>query len=107
MEGEELLEPCFQIISLTGSAKSCYVEAVQKAKEGDFDGAAGLVKEGESLYVEGHDVHMGLLQKEAAGEQKTAFSLILLHAEDQMSSAEVVHLMALELIEIHQRLARH
>ena len=35
----ELQMTCFEIISYVGTAKSMYINAVQKAKEGDFDAA--------------------------------------------------------------------
>ena len=39
----ELQMTCFEIISYVGTAKSMYINAVQKAKEGDFDAAAPLL----------------------------------------------------------------
>jgi len=35
MEGLELA--CFEIISNVGTAKSCYINAIHKAKEGDYE----------------------------------------------------------------------
>lgn len=40
----ELQMTCFEIISYVGTAKSMYINAVQKAKEGDFDAAEELIK---------------------------------------------------------------
>ena len=37
---DELEQICFEIISYVGTAKSCYVNSIAKAKEGDFDAAA-------------------------------------------------------------------
>ena len=65
----ELQMTCFEIISFVGTAKSMYINAVQKAKEGDFDAAEELIKQGDEAYNGGHDVHMGLLKKEANGER--------------------------------------
>ena len=42
-----------------------------------------------------------LIQKEASGE-KTEFSLLFMHAEDQMASTEIVQLLAQELIELYR-----
>lgn len=42
----ELQMTCFEIISYVGTAKSMYINAVQKAKEGDFDAAEELIKQG-------------------------------------------------------------
>ena len=81
----ELQMTCFEIISYVGTAKSMYINAVQKAKEGDFDAAEELIKQGDEAYN---------------GEAP----LILLHAEDQMAGTETMRVMATELIEIHKQL---
>ena len=36
---ESMVMVCMQIITNTGSAKSSYIEAIQKAKKGDLGGA--------------------------------------------------------------------
>ena len=89
----ELQMTCFEIISYVGTAKSMYINAVQKAKEGDFDAAEELIKQGDEAYNGGHDVHMGLLKKEANGERNGEAPLILLHAEDQMAGTETMRVM--------------
>ncbi|CAM3510240.1 PTS lactose/cellobiose transporter subunit IIA [Erysipelothrix sp. HDW6B] len=101
MEGIELLS--FQMISFNGSARSCFIEAIAAAKEGDFDRAEQLMAEGEEQFVEGHRVHAQLIQQEAQ-EGNTAINLLLIHAEDQMMSAEVLKIIAAELIDIHKRI---
>lgn len=65
MEGLELI--AFQIISAVGTARSCYIEAIQEAKKGNYESAEKLIKDGDEAFVEGHDAHAGLLQKEASG----------------------------------------
>lgn len=99
MEGIELLS--FQMISFNGSARSCFVEAIMAAKEGDFERAEQLMAEGEEQFIEGHRVHAQLIQKEASGEATTV-NLLLIHAEDQMMSAELLKIIAAELIDIHK-----
>lgn len=94
---------CFQLITAAGGAKSNYIEAVQKAKEGHFDEAEALIKAGDDLMKQGHEPHTELIQKEAAGED-IHMGLILTHAEDQMMSAETIKIMAEELIELYRRL---
>lgn len=101
MESNELV--CFQIISAVGTAKSMYLEAVQEAKKGKFEKAASLIEEGHKVYAEGHHFHAKLIQHEASGE-KTEINLLLLHAEDQMMSAETIKIMAEEFIEVYKKL---
>lgn len=99
---EELELICFQLITAAGTAKSQYIEAIQKAKEGNFEEAAELIKQGDETLKEGHVQHAALIQKEAAGEG-TAMTLLLTHAEDQMMSSEVFKVLAEEIIELYKK----
>lgn len=102
MEGLELLS--FQMITFNGSARSCFVEAIAAAKEGDFARAEELMTEGEEQFIEGHKVHAQLIQQEAQ-TGGTALTLLLIHAEDQMMSAETLKIIAREIIDIHAKIA--
>ena len=103
MEGLELVS--FQIIAAAGSARSSYVEALQAAKNGNFEEAEASIKQGDTDFVEAHHVHAELIQKFAGGEDPGA-NILLIHAEDQVMSAEVLKLMALEFIELYKKLAK-
>ena len=103
MEGLELVS--FQIIAAAGSARSSYVEALQAAKNGNFEEAEALIKQGDTDFVEAHHVHAELIHKFAGGEDPGA-NILLIHAEDQVMSAEVLKLMALEFIELYKKLAK-
>lgn len=100
---EEMVTTCFGIVAAVGAAKSSYINAVNLAKEGDFDGAEKAIAEGDVAYREGHEHHMTILQNDAAN-QDTEFSLILMHAEDQMMAAETFRVMAEDFIEVYKRL---
>ena len=103
VEGLEMI--CFQIISNVGTARSTYIEAIQKAKEGDFEGAAQCMEAGQQQFMKGHEAHFELLQKEAAGEP-VGGSLILVHAEDQLMSAEAFGILAEEFISVYQTIGK-
>lgn len=94
---------CFQIISNSGTAKSSYIEAIQKAKQKDFEAAEKLIAEGQECFTQAHHIHSELLQKDASGEHPK-FSLILMHAEDQMANSEMAYVMAKEIIELYKKL---
>lgn len=102
MDGMELI--CFQIIASSGGAKTCYIEAVREAKQGNFDAAKQLMDQGESFMNQGHQPHSTLIQQEACGNQ-TPVSLLLIHAEDQMMGAEQFKVLATEMIDLYKRLA--
>ena len=81
MEGLELVS--FQIIAAAGSARSSYVEALQAAKQGNFEEAEALIKQGYTDFVEAHHVHAELIQKFAGGEDPGA-NILLIHAKTKL-----------------------
>lgn len=99
MEGLELI--AFEIISSVGTARSCYIEAISEAKKGNYEKA--VIAEGEKVFIEGHDKHNELLQKEASGEGNVV-NLLILHAEDQLMSAEGFKIIAQEFIDVYRRI---
>ncbi|MGG3469192.1 PTS lactose/cellobiose transporter subunit IIA [Neobacillus pocheonensis] len=92
----------FQIISNVGMAKSTVMEALYAAKDGDYALAEEKLKESKQYFVEGHKIHASLIQKEASGE-KVEVTLILMHAEDQLLSAETIAELVKEMIEMYKK----
>lgn len=94
---------CFQIISNVGMARSSYIESISKAKTGDFESAKRCIEEGDDYFLNGHKSHADLIKKEASGDSVTG-SLILIHAEDQLMSAESFKIIANEMIDNYRRI---
>lgn len=103
MTRDEMETICFQLITGAGTAKSNFIGAIQKAKEGKYEEAEALIAEGNKVLNDAHLPHTDLVQKEAAGED-VGMNLILAHAEDQMMSTEVFQVMAQEAIDLYKRL---
>lgn len=101
MEGLELV--AFNIISAVGTARSCYIEAIQKAKFREFTIAQQLIEEGDDAFNEGHEAHTKLLQQESSNMGQSSINLLLLHAEDQLMSAEGFKIIALEFIDVYKK----
>ena len=101
MEGLELI--AFEIISSVGTARSCYIEAISEAKKGNYEKAEELIAEGEKVFIEGHDKHNELLQKEASGEGNVV-NLLILQAENQLMSAEGFKIIAQEFIDVYRKI---
>ena len=100
MEGTELV--AFQIIASVGSARSCYIEAIQEAKTGNFAGAEELMVQGDQDFAAGHHAHADLITKEA-NQETIDLKLLLMHAEDQLMSAEGFKYIAQEFIDVYHR----
>ena len=98
MEGLELI--AFEIISNVGMAKSLAIEALRVVRSGNYAEGEERLSEAAKYLTEGHHAHTSLIQKEAAGEKTE--SLMLMHAEDQMMSAEVIKSLAEEMIEMYK-----
>lgn len=102
---EEIELASFQIISAVGEARSLYIEAIQEAKIGNFKSALEKIEEGKKMFEEGHNAHLGLIQKESNGEEVIP-KLILLHAEDQLMSAEGFKIIAEEFIDVYKSIKK-
>ena len=102
MEGLELVS--FQIISAVGTARSMYIEAIEEAKKGNIEQARKLIAEGEEIFVEGHKAHAGLIQQEANGEAVVP-QLLLVHAEDQLMSAEGFKIIATQFVDLYESIS--
>jgi cellobiose PTS system EIIA component len=100
MENMELI--CFNIISNAGAAKSSFLDALSAIKIKQFDSAKAKLKEGEHFLREAHKTHMGIISQEASGI-KTEFSLLLMHAEDQINTAEIIKILVDELIQLYPK----
>ena len=94
-----------EIVSKAGCAKSKYIEAISLAKEYKFGLAYESIEEGSKFLIDAHNIHADLIQKEAGGE-KTNVSLIVLHAEDQLMSAETFKIIANEFIESYKKIQK-
>lgn len=97
----ELELVAFEIISNVGMAKSLAIEAIRDARAFKFEDAEKKIEEAKEYLVNGHHAHAGLITKEAEGD-KLQFSLIIMHAEDQLMSAETIKDLAIELIEMNK-----
>lgn len=96
---------CFRIIAAAGEAKSNYIGAYRAAAARDFKKAESFIETGDASYAACHDIHLGLLSDFASGKNTEPPSQLLVHAEDQMSSAETLHEMAQALIDVYEKLA--
>lgn len=91
-----------QLITSAGAARSNYVEAIQKAKNSRFSEALELIQEGEKYFLNGHKIHADMISNEAAGTGAEV-SLLLVHAEDHLISAETTKLLAEEIISLYEK----
>lgn len=100
----QVQEKCFSIIAYVGEAKSCFMEALQLAKSGDYDGSRSKMSEGSDCYNKGHEVHGELIAREATACD-VPVSLFLIHAEAILMDAESCKGYVSEFIDLHRELS--
>ncbi|HJC45816.1 MAG TPA: PTS lactose/cellobiose transporter subunit IIA [Candidatus Faecalibacterium faecigallinarum] len=101
----DLEEMALEIITNVGTARSMYVEAVEAAKTGNFEEAHNLVAEGEKIFVNGHHAHADLVNAKI-GVEELQYMFLVMHAEDQLMSAETLKIVCDELIDMLEAKAK-
>lgn len=79
-------QKAFQIISSAGSARSCFINAMD-VYEDHPEEADKLLEEGHKQFHEAHEIHARMIQSYAQGED-VKMDLLMVHAEDQLMAAE-------------------
>lgn len=97
----EINEIAFQIILYGGNGRSSAMEAIQEAKEGNFEEADRLIEEANSELNKAHKFQTELLQNEARG-YKNDINIILIHSQDHLMNAITVKDMAQEFIDLYK-----
>lgn len=84
----------FGIIASSGTARSLAFEALEKAKEGNFEDAQDLISQSEQASLEAHNIQTELLCNAAQGNPCN-LDILLVHAQDHLMTS----ILAKELIE--------
>lgn len=102
---EQSLELAMGLIAGAGDSRAYCFEAIEAAKEGDFDGAKASIKEAVSAMIETHETQTQLIRDEMEGNAH-AVSLLMVHAQDHLNLALVMRDVAEELINIYERISK-
>ena len=98
-------EIVFNIIMHSGEARSYSMEAVTLAKQGKFDKSRDLIRMADEELGYAHSSQTSLIQGETANDHIN-FSLLLVHAQDHLMTTMTFKDLAVELIEIHEKVYR-
>lgn len=98
---EELEEIAMTIIANSGAARSAAFEALQKAKNKEFDDAEALLKSADDSLQVAHEAHRKLLQLDAKGEV-TSVSILLCHAQDHLMGSALAKDLIREMVFLYQ-----
>ncbi|MBG9978229.1 PTS lactose/cellobiose transporter subunit IIA [Ruoffia tabacinasalis] len=98
------LEAIMGLIMYGGDAKGKAIEAIEAAKENDFETAEAKIAEASESLVTAHQSQTSLLTNEAQGESMEV-SLLLIHGQDHLMNAITFIDLAKEVIDIHKKFA--
>ncbi|MDQ0861573.1 PTS system cellobiose-specific IIA component [Bacillus sp. V2I10] len=96
-------QTAFQIILHSGNARSSLIEAMQYAREGNFEEAEACFELAKKELTEAHHSQTGLIQEEARG-QKAEVSILLVHAQDHLMNTITVRELTHEIIYLHKKI---
>jgi len=99
------LEVAMGLIAGAGDSRSYCMEAIDCAREGEFDKAREAVDKAVSAMVETHEIQTQLIRDEMEGKGRPV-SLIMVHAQDHLNLALVMRDIAEEFIELYQRISK-
>ena len=100
---QEQLEAIMGLIVNAGNAKSDAMEAIQAAKNGEFEEADEKLKAAEAALLEAHHAQTKLLTAEANGEA-LLITLLTIHSQDHLMTSITFNDLAKEVIDVYRRL---
>src|SRR5699024_11029035 len=98
---DKINEIAFQIILYAGNGKSSAMEAIQEAKEGNFEEAEAKIKEAGEELSKAHGFQTELLHKEARGEGE-AINIIIINAQNHLMTSMMLKDLAAEFVELYK-----
>jgi PTS system cellobiose-specific IIA component len=92
-----------KLIVESGNAKSKSMEAIMSAKAGDIEKARDLYRESGTALAAAHEIQTDLIQDESDGKLGTP-TMLFIHAQDHLMGAILAHDLALEIIDLYERM---
>ncbi len=101
---DQEMEIGFSMIMAAGDAKNLAMQAMDLAEDNQIDQASGKLEEANGKLNEAHQAHKDCLTRLANGENVEA-GLILTHAMDHLTAAELTIQNAQRIIRLCTRIA--
>lgn len=100
---DAIYEASFTLIGIAGDSKAESMAAIECSKRGDFEGARQHLAAADETMVKAHDAQTEMLQQEAEGNP-VAVNIILVHAQDHLTMAQVMRDMAEQFVDLYHTL---
>lgn len=104
-EMDEEYQIAFELIAVSGDSKAESMEAIEAASEYRFEEARRHLEAADEKMIEAHHIQTDMLQKEASG-QKANVNIILVHAQDHLTTAIVMRDQAEVILRLYQTIEK-
>lgn len=101
----EQIEVAMGLIAGAGDSRSYSMEALEAARNRNFDEAKACLEKASNAMVETHDIQTDLIREEMTG-QGHSVSLLMVHAQDHLNLALIMRDIAEEFVNLYESLQR-
>lgn len=101
MNKEEVTMIGFEIVAYAGDARSNLIEAINAAKDGNFEKSEELIAEADKMITQAHITQTDMLAKEAGGEEME-IGFIMIHGQDHLMTTILLRDIVEHLINIYR-----
>ena len=102
---EKKVQAIMNLIIYGGVEKSSSVEAIQAAKEGNFELADEKIKAAEESLLQAHHTQTEMLTQEANGDS-VEVSLLMVHGQDHLMTGMMFKDLAKEIVDVYRTIRK-
>ncbi|PPE05737.1 PTS lactose/cellobiose transporter subunit IIA [Williamsoniiplasma lucivorax] len=102
MTKKEMSQKGMVLVGYSGDARSNYLIALKKAKQGQWNEVEQLISEGNQMLIEAHKAQTELLQTEAQGKYSDV-TMIMIHGQDHLMTTVLLKDLIYTLIDIYKK----
>ena len=102
---EKKVQAIMNLIIYGGDGKSSSVEAIQAAKEGNFELADEKIKAAEESLLQAHHTQTEMLTQEANGDA-VEVSLLMVHGQDHLMTGMMFKDLAKEIVDVYRTIRK-
>jgi PTS system cellobiose-specific IIA component len=98
------IETAMTLIAGAGESRSLAAEAIAQARESDFVAARESLEKAKEAMVAVHETQTDLIRQEMTGNGGENISLLMIHAQDHLTTAMLMRELAEEFILLYEKL---
>ena len=102
---EKKVQAIMNLIIYGGDGKSSSVEAIQAAKEGNFELADEKIKAAEESLLQAHHTQTEIVTQEANGDA-VEVSLLMVHGQDHLMTGMMFKDLAKEIVDVYRTIRK-